>query len=165
MLAHGFSKRALMDMDIADRIGATLVIGEPQALAALKKLSLPLSPERTAAAAAAEHQGLTPLAEWFRSGEHGRSSKAMAKRIFGLPRNAGEDTPRDASDLRRCLQFVEATQCADRVELMRDVSPQWNRLASGWADLTARFNADARQGVGFAQTEALLEQLLRTKNK
>lgn len=44
MLTHGFSAKALMAIDIADRIGATLVIGEPEDLDKLREADLPPLP-------------------------------------------------------------------------------------------------------------------------
>lgn len=159
MLTHGFSKKAVMAADIADRIGATLVVGEPEDIEALRRMNLPVSAQRQANYLAAKERGLNDVADWLRDGEHGESSRAMCKRIFGLPADAGADHPHDPDDLRRCLQFLAATGARDQVALMRDVSPAWDRLVSAWDAITQEFDREKTTGT-CSRTSALMQEAL-----
>lgn len=160
MLSHGFSKKALMAMDIADLIGATYVIGEPAALDELRQLDLPVSAKRHADYLAAANLGLNAVAMWLRKGERGLSSNAMCKALFGVPAGAGTEHPHDPSDLRRCILFLDASGAHDHVQKMAGVSPEWSRLVSGWADLTACFAKEMATGKKAPKTHALMQELL-----
>lgn len=160
MLTHGFSKDAMMATDIADRIGATLVIGEPADIDALRKMDLPVSAKREGDSLAAKTLGLPRIAEWLRTGERGASSNAMCKRIFGLPENAGTSHPLDPADLRRCLLFLDAAGAHERVYLMQDVSPEWARLVARWDDLAAMFAEESADGPTAPTTYALMREVL-----
>lgn len=161
MLSHGFSKKALVAADIADRIGATLVIGEPADLDELRKLDLQVSEKRQRDCAQAVRLGLHDVAMWLRTGERGASSNAMCKRIFAIPDDAGADHPYDPDDLRRCLQFLCATDAHDKVSLMADVSPEWGRLVSNWTEITAAFEAESANGKQAPKTYALIKDAIK----
>lgn len=132
MLTHGMSKRAQADFDMASRIGATMVIGEPKALEALRQLNLPVSEARRREAQAARDAGLPAVAAWLLEGRRGASSNAMCRRFFGIPGGAGIDHPHDPSDLRRCIDFLDATGSHDKLPRMADVSEPWSRLVGAW---------------------------------
>lgn len=161
MLTHGFSKKALMATDIADRIGATIVIGEPADLEALRKLDLPVSEKRHSDYLAAHQLGFHDVAMWLRIGERGTSSNAMCKRFFGVPSDAKADTPRDPDDLRRCLLFLDAAKAHDRVSMMADVSPEWGRLAEAWDQIVATFRDEMQAGKSAPKTYALMQESIR----
>jgi hypothetical protein len=156
MLTHGFSKNALMATDIADRIGAVCVIGEPADLDELRKLDLPVSEKRHRDYLAAHKLGLNDVAMWLRTGERGLSSNAMCKRIFGVPADADSSHPRDPDDLRRCLLFLDAAKAHDKVSMMADVSPEWGHLVSKWNVIVETFRAEAG-GRSAPKTYALLQ--------
>ena len=161
MLTHGFSKKALMATDIADRIGALFVIGEPDDLEELRSMDLPVSEKRQADYQAASQLGLPKVASWLRDGERGASSNAMCKRIFGIPVDAGSDYPHDPDDLRRCLLFLDATDAHDKVDLMSGVSDEWQRLVSRWDELVVLFEEEVAGGSKSAPaTYALMKEVL-----
>lgn len=162
MLTHGFSKKALMAADIADRIGAKLVIGEPDDLEALRKLDLPVSEKRHRDYQIAIQMGLPDVAMWLRTGERGASSNAMCKRIFNIPLDAGNDHPHDPDDLRRCLLFLDASRAHDKVQTMSGVSPEWDRLVPVWDQLVSTFNEEMRAGGTAQMTYKLLQQIQPT---
>lgn len=159
MLSRGFSKKALVAVDIADRIGATIVIGEPDDLETLRKMDIPVSQRRLADSLAATERGLDRVAIWLRTGERGASSNAMCKRFFGLPTDGGIAHPQDPADLRRCLVFLDSVGAHDNISLMQDVSPQWAALMNGWEKLTAQFAAESGQKSA-PKTYALMQRLL-----
>jgi hypothetical protein len=66
MITHGFGKKALMDVDLADLIGATFVIGMSADLEKLRKLDLPVSAKRHRDYLAARELGLNAAAMWLR---------------------------------------------------------------------------------------------------
>lgn len=157
MLAHGFSKKAQMAVDIADLIGATFVIGEPDDLADLRKLDLPVSVKRHNDYLAAHALGLDKVAMWLRKGERGASSNAMCRRIFGVPADAGVDHPHDPDDLRRCVLFLSATDAEAKVPMMADVSDEWARLVPIWSDLVRCLEAEMKVGDSAPRTYAMMK--------
>lgn len=161
MLTHGFSKNALMAVDIADRIGATFVIGEPDDLEELRQMNLPISDRRRADHMAASQLALPKVASWLADGERGLSSEAMCKRIFGIPASAGADHPNDPADLRRCLLFLDATEAHDKVSFMLDVSEEWGRLVARWDELVSVFREEFAAGKSAPRTYALMKEILR----
>lgn len=161
MLTHGFSKNALMAVDIADRIGAVFVIGEPDDLEELRQMNLPISDKRRADHLAASQLDLPKVASWLADGERGASSNAMCKRIFGIPASAGADHPHDPADLRRCLLFLDATEAHDKISLMSDVSEQWGRLVARWGELVPVFREEFAAGKSAPRTYAMMKEILR----
>lgn len=158
MLLHGFSKKALMATDIADRIGASLVLGEPDDLEELRKMDLPVSEKRHADYLAATELGLHKVAMWLRTGERGASSNALCKHIFGVPKDARDAHPLDPDDLRRCILFLDATEAHDKVSAMSGVSPQWTALAARWNDLLATFKEEMSTGKSAPKTYAMMRE-------
>lgn len=160
MLMHGFSKKALMAADIADRIGAMFVIGEPKNLEELREMNLPVSEKRRADHLAASRLGLPEVAAWPRDGERGASSNAMCKRMFGIPADAGVAYPHDPDDLRRCLIFLDSTNAHDKVSLMADVSAPWAGLVSKWDEVVATFREEFAKGQKASRTFSLMNEIL-----
>lgn len=159
MLNHGFSERALMDMDVADQIGAVLVIGEPEDLAVLRSMHLPVSEKRYHDHGDAKRAGLPGhVLDWLLNGHRGLSSNAMCKRFFGAPADAGTSHPRDGSDFKRCLDFLDATQSHHKVGMMSCVSPEWELLVKRWADIKQLFDEEAPTG-STPKTNELIESL------
>lgn len=163
MLTHGMSKKALMATDIADKIGALFVIGEPADLEELRKMNLPISEMRQEDSLAASRLGLAKVASWLRDGERGASSNTMCKRIFGIPVDAGANHPHDPDDLRRCLAFLDATEAHDKVSLMADVSEVWQRLVFRWDELIATFRKEVSEGKSAPKTYSLMRAILGGK--
>lgn len=110
-LSSRFSKKAVMHAGLADRMGATFVMGEPADIDALRQRDdLPVSAAREADAKLALNLANEGLMNWLRTGERGQSSNAMCQQFFGIP--AGRERrnhPLDADDMRRCLLFLEAS--------------------------------------------------------
>lgn len=160
MLAHGFSKKALLATDIADRIGASFVIGEPANLEELRRMELPVSGKRHADYQAATELGLHKAAMWLRTGERGASSNSMCKHIFGVSKDAGDNYPHDPDDLRRCILFLDAAEAHDKVPLMASVSPQWAGLVRRWGDLVATFKEEMAAGKSAPKTYAMMREAI-----
>lgn len=147
-LTHGMGKDVLVDIRMADRLGASLVLGTRQDLDHLAQMNLPVSGRREADARTAAARGLPDeVCGWLREGERGLSSCAMCARIFGVPESSGGEHPRDADDLRRCVQFVAQTGCRDRLALMNEVSPYWAALVAEWESLAGMLNGERGGGV------------------
>lgn len=147
MLTSGFAENAEMDIGLADRIGASLVIGHPEDLVALRQRDdLPVSEERQAAAYAAQAMGLTTsVAEWLLTGERGRSSDALCKAIFGFPQAACADHPHDPSDLRRCILFLEKTGSRGSLYRANQMSSSWAALVKEWDALESLYVEERHQ--------------------
>lgn len=160
MLMHGMSKHALMDITTADRIGASMVIGEPENLEKLRAANLPPSERRREEFRAALGLNLPSVAQWLLEGERGRSSNAMCKRMYGVPQSAGTDHPHDPSDLLRCLRFLDATDSHAKVALMADVSPGWAALVPEWDALAALVREEFGAGNSAPKTYAAMQSCL-----
>ncbi|WP_321820816.1 MULTISPECIES: hypothetical protein [unclassified Burkholderia] len=147
MISCGFSKKALCDVDISTRIGATFVIGEPADLEVLRTMDLPISAARQAESSQARQTGNAAVAKWLAVGERGLSSEVMCRVFFGVPRSATHENanPWDPSDLRRCMLFLDATDSHDKVPLMVDVSPEWSALVAHWPELMTSLRAEMGQ--------------------
>lgn len=151
MLTGGFSKKAVMDISIANRIGAAMVIGEPEDIEVLRGMDLPVSASRHADFLEAHELGIrNSVAMWLRTGERGASSDAMCMRLFGVP-EAGKDHPHDPDDLRRCVEFLEQTSSSDMVHGMRVVSPQWAALVDHWDELVGLLRQEMADPKGRAR--------------
>ena len=161
MLAYGMGENAMIDMDIANRIGATFVIGSPDNLGELRKMELPVSEKRQSDYASACNLKLDKVASWLRDGERGASSNAMCKRIFGVPSDAEIDHPLDPSDLRRCLLFLKATDAQGEVSLMKGVSTEWDGLVEKWSELVEIFDEETRASKKAPRTYALMKTVLQ----
>ena len=164
MLMHGFSKKALMDIGLANRIGAAFVIGEPEKIDALRKMDLPVSQQRlqeyqdaiTSGAGDGENHC---VAVWLRDGDRGKSSNAMCKRFFGVPQSAGNDHPHDPDDLSRCIAFLDHTQSHGRIYLMRDVSLQWSALVDAWTEIVDAYACE-KANAKFSKTYKLMRDTI-----
>lgn len=76
--------------------------------------------------------------EWLKSGERGSSSLLLSSLFFGLPERGVLDeapAPRDASDLRRCVLFLEQTGTMGRIGEAAALSPTWAAIAARWEEL------------------------------
>ncbi len=102
---------------------------------------------------------------WFVTGEVGRSSKALAGCLAGIPSGNG-DHPHDPDDLRRCLllldQIPEARPMLGKVCVL---SPAWEALYTHWAALEATFRREVDVSHGHRgsapETSALMRKILR----
>ena len=142
MLIHGFSDNAVMAADLASKMGPTFVIGEPDDIERLRQCNLPVSPERIRDCEEAKKAGLPAgVVDWLLNGERGRSPDAMCKAFFGIPSSAGNDYPLDPSDLRRCLQFLEAVDDKEmwRFDVLHDLSLEWYSFCCYWPQLVTTF--------------------------
>lgn len=80
--------------------------------------------------------------KWYKMGQVGASSRAMATHLCGAPCDGSY--PHDPDDLNRCLLFLEAVPEA-RAELprMAEVNKQWAALVARWDEIEALFLAEA----------------------
>jgi hypothetical protein len=163
-LCEGYSERAVMAIDIANRIGATLVIGEPEDIERLRQFPLPVSEARMRDAELGRGAGLPPpVFQWLLEGERGRSSDAICKAFYGIPEHAGIDHPLDPDDLRRCLLFIKTAEDHNaRIGELKGLSPQWLALVSEWPRLVDCFERETAD-LNFnraPQTYAIMQRLL-----
>lgn len=159
-ISQAFGDQGLADADLADRLSASFVIGEPDNLADLRQHNLPISERREREASIALARGLPHVAEWLRIGERGLSSNALCQRIFGLPLDAGKQHPRDVDDLHHCIAFLDATSAHDKVSIMQDLSPSWARLVRVWEYLVFHYREELQHGEAAPKTYALLKSVV-----
>lgn len=154
-----FSRDAVCDISLADRIGASFVVGEPADIEAFRQSSPRVSEQRQRDRDTAKAMGLDAVAQWLAEGERGYSSNAMCKHLFGLPGSAGIDYPLDPDDLRRCIDFVEATNAHEIMPRMATVSRHWALLVGAWSELEACLRNEMASGKSAPQTLALMRAL------
>jgi len=102
------------------------------------------------------------ILEWMFVGNTGMSSEAIAARMAGID-SGNISHPLDPSDLRRCVEFLEAVPAAkDRFEEMREVSPDWYRLVGVWKKLTTKLSEEMKNEDGRApETYKMMKAVLK----
>lgn len=79
---------------------------------------------------------LTYFAGWLATGRRGLSSEAIVGHLTGTP--MGTHHPHDPSDFQRCqVMLAMHPLAAMHLHLMREVSPEWDRLIDAWDDVEA----------------------------
>jgi hypothetical protein len=145
-LSKGFSENAVMAIDIASRIGASFVIGEPEDIEILRQRPLPTCPIRIQEASQAKQLQLPEsLVNWLLTGNRGASSNAMYYTMFDIPEQDEKmDHPWDPADFRRCLEFLDAAGLENRyrLEKLSSLSPEWTALIARWDELTRCFTEE-----------------------
>ncbi|WP_273453702.1 hypothetical protein [Nevskia ramosa] len=83
---------------------------------------------------------------WVRTGEHGASSLTMCMALFEIPELGiapAPEYPRDPSDFRRCVAFLEAVPAArQRLDELRSLSGAWAQMVDQWDLLEATYNEE-----------------------
>ena len=84
---------------------------------------------------------------WLVNSRTGLFSKCMLATIInGGPVLGGRDAkfhPHDPSDLKRCITLLDAApELRDHLNVMQEVSNEWNVLIKHWADLEAMFKEE-----------------------
>lgn len=115
----------------------------------LRGYSIPNLPPRTpcprCGQIAVDEETLQQITKWMAFGETGCSSLAIVQGTTGIP-TGRQDTPSDPSDLRRCVQLLEAVPALrQRLHLMRSVSPGWAALVDAWDDITETLAREMRE--------------------
>lgn len=158
-------REAVMDIGLADRIGATLVFGLKEDLKRLPVSELPISPKRLADAAAAKAAGLPAVVQgWLTEGDRGMSSNAMCKEIWGgVPEGAENHHPLDVDDLSRCIAMIDATQPGNRIQQAATISPEWAEIMAVWDRLHSTFKREsAEMNEGSRKSFVATAELLQT---
>jgi hypothetical protein len=88
---------------------------------------------------------------WFHEGRVGVSSEAMANYLVyaaaGLPFESPESDahPYDASDFRRCQDFLAAVpQAREQLPRMAEISKEWEAIVTAWVELEGLMQEDAQ---------------------
>lgn len=158
---------AVLDQDLARMAGATMAVGQPDHIAALKKL---LEPAAIAKAEEENTAGLSKAAtQWLATGERGLSSETLFSYLTGhdIQDDGDKDCyPHDPDDLRRCMLLLD--QCQElKPNLPRIVQagPVWAALFARWDELTAAFEAEVPDWRGrnwsAPKTYALMKEIIK----
>lgn len=158
---------AVFDQDLARMAGATMAVGQPDDIAALKKL---LEPAAIAKAEEENTSGLSKAAtQWLATGERGLSSETLFSYLTGHDiQDKGDENcyPHDPDDLRRCMLLLD--QCQElKPNLPRIVQagPVWAALFARWDELTAAFEAEVPDWRGrnwsAPKTYALMKEIIK----
>lgn len=157
---------AVLDQDLARMAGATMAVGQPDHIAALKKL---LEPAAVAKAEAENTASLSKAAtQWLATGERGLSSETLFTFLTGtdITRNNGTNYPHDPADLRRCMLLLD--QCPElkpNLPRIAQAGPVWAALFARWDELTAAFEAEVPDWRGrnwsAPKTYALMKEIIK----
>lgn len=90
---------------------------------------------------------------WLRGPDVGLSALAILEKLTEHTHHSwrgGTNHPHDISDFRRCLSLLDAApELAGRMSEMAEVSDQWRRLVTCWADIAKALCAgDVRLAQG-----------------
>ena len=86
------------------------------------------------------------LVAWMASDDTGSSSKYMAAVMSGVPGNYAH--PHDTGDFGRCSRLLDAVpEFRDKMEMMRDKSPQWAALLDAWSDIESLIESGDRKAA------------------
>ncbi|MGJ7509221.1 hypothetical protein [Variovorax sp. GT1P44] len=139
---------------VARMLGATAIIGAPEALARIRRQETPAAIERLRLqlGRAALRLDLQAL-RWLAAGEQGPASLALFVLLTGVrpPHCHGRirDLPRDANAFRRCRLLIEQVPSLRRalpVLAQRTADPgvaEWAAIAEAWGDLCAQMDHEA----------------------
>lgn len=148
----------MVDVHLGSVIGATVVIGTPEALAELLEADdLPVNPQRVSERNAAMSASLPEaFCEWLYTGERGASSDYIAHCVTGIPAQARLAVPHDSGDFKRCLGVIEALREhaseSDALALMGKSSEPWQNLAENWGTLKDMASKSGSQCSSFMKT-------------
>jgi hypothetical protein len=149
--------KSVMAPHLAQLAGCNFAWGPPEFVLALST--------KLIAEFDAGNPNATPLQRWAAVGQRGRSSDAMAFKLYGLTPWGGEPTkahPHDPDDLSRCIAFLGAVPGSrERIAEIADMSPQWARLVEAWPLLEQTFHAEAiGENWKAPKTYALMKSVL-----
>lgn len=88
---------------------------------------------------------------WALHGEHGISSETMFNKLSaGLQVRAmkviRQSHPHDPDDFSRCYKLLQAVpQWKDKLQNLKSLSPQWEKLVDNWDKLTEMFEQNERE--------------------
>jgi hypothetical protein len=136
---------------LARMLGATAVVGRPEALARLRAHETPaaIGRIRFQLGRCARRLDL-PSLRWLAAGEQGPSSLALFTLLTGIRpshyRGSALDLPCDARDFRRCRLLVEQAPALSRPLLLlarrmhEPEAARWAAVAEAWSDLCAQMD-------------------------
>lgn len=144
----------LLHAGLARMLGATAVIGAPEALARLRQRETPAAVERLRVQLGRAALRLDPLSlRWLAAGEHGPASLGLFVLLTGVrPRHYRQtraELPRDANAFRRCRLLIEqvpSLRHALPLLAQRVAEPgvaEWAALAEAWDDLCAQMEHES----------------------
>jgi len=96
--------------------------------------------------------------DWMFAGNTGSSSESMCRAIFGSSIESihGYSYPRDASDFRRCLGFLDAVPVARHyLSEVAKLGSVWSIMISRWDELEELFKLGS-----YMTLEIILDELM-----
>lgn len=171
-ILKGVPKNALMDIELATRYGAMMVIGTPENLEALRKIAPKISlgePWRSKIGEGA--------AKWVETARVGLSSSFMLYTFTGFNALAwlnredfthgpkAPDHPYDGDDMTRCRRLLDAApEYVDMMPKLAKKSANWKALVENWTQICDLMDQEAPQwrtvpGGRSPQTNKLMRQL------
>lgn len=149
-ILKGMSKKAVMDIELCTRLGATMVAGLPENLEKLRANTPAKSFDSDLTRQIGEG-----AARWAASGRVGVSSNHLLYTLTGFNAMAwlrGQDPkskaevghPHDAADFRRCRFLLEAEPALrSRLPELSKTHPVWAALVPRWDELCAIMDSES----------------------
>lgn len=153
----------IIDVLLANRIGATMVAGPPDAIKSFSESNPTPSKKRQAEARNAKNSGIPEsVTNWLLNGHRGASSEALCKHFFEVPVEANVYCyPLDPSDLNRCLKFLDAafgTRNPVQINSVRSLGPVWSAYVDRWVEIITVFGKEVQTGVAM-ETYDLMQKI------
>jgi hypothetical protein len=137
-IMQSMGKDAELDIAMAHRIGAKLVMGAPKDLAALRAAGLPPGHQVSQDLARAKTAGLSEAAcDWLDGYDRGNSSDALFSVCTGVTVGSGtKSLPRDLADLGRCVRAAASVpEIGANLARAKSMGPDWASLVDEWENL------------------------------
>jgi hypothetical protein len=171
LMAPPFGEEWIMDMNLALKLGATLVFGQKadlKLMAASDDVKSRILDHQKKALNGVRVSD-TAFA-WMVGGERGKSSDSMFGFLAGVKSMQHAAHPRDAADFRRCRLLLEQVpEFNDRRQALAKLSDVWGDFVSKWDELCAVMDAEApawREKAGFAsKTDQALQKISRSRGQ
>lgn len=172
LIMQGFSSNAIVAADIASKIGATFVIGEPKDIGVFRESNPEVSQGSISIVRRATLEDLPiTVIEWLVNGPRGASSEAMFQAMFGagiINKPVESCLPGDSGDLWRCFMLLKAAGADNvwRISRVRKLSAAWDALIEFWVVLEESFIGETGSldnNFPAAQTNALLWRIIASK--
>jgi hypothetical protein len=130
-----------MDMALANKLGASMVLGESHALA---NLAQDPDIQQQVLARIQDSVGNYNIPQsairWLEEGQRGLSSETIFVAMTGIPLIEADDLshPHDVSDFLRCRMLLESVpEFAARRDELKALSAHWSVLVPHWDELCA----------------------------
>lgn len=152
-ITQGMPKEAVMDIGMAARIGAFMVMGLAKDLDAYKSTNPPAGPIVIAEIAQAGTlycgEALKEIENFLDGYDRGQSSNALLQCTSGIncisDARSAHAHPHDKSDIGRCVRlYLGSSVVREHFHKTATLSDDWRATVENWSDTLASFDQDSK---------------------